>query len=138
LKEWVSKYSDASLWIDCHSDTGTTTYPNTLQDVLASDNDTARLMSATKEEVQQFYLGKGYPASVSRFSVTTLASYPKTIYAKQALGIPAFMIEQYLSSGAVYGSSNNVNNDSYGIKNYSTLLRQYILIMCMGGPEIVL
>ena len=141
LKMWLSKYTPAALWIDCHSDAGSFTYTNRLLDVLASDNNIVNMMESTKNKLVDFYVNKGYissPSSVStRFVKTSKESYPKTISSKEVYGTSAFMIEQYLSSCTVYGSSNNVNNDSYGIKNYFTMLRAYILKVCQGGIKLI-
>ena len=53
-------------------------------------------------------------------------TYPKTLYSYNEIGIPALMIEQWALS-VVYGSDPTKQNDSYAIKNYVTMLHQYIL-----------
>lgn len=140
LKRWINSYPCSDLWIDCHSDTSSEGYSNMMTQVICSDNDTVGKVRLYFDAMKQFYVDKGYIAADMAVRqdvwVTGISGYPKTLYAKEVCGTPAIMIEQYISS-TTYGSDGATNNDSYGIKNYTSLIRAYTLAFCRSGIEIV-
>ena len=134
LKKWINKYNGSTFWIDCHSDSNT--YPsNKLIECVSSDYSTSLKILRTFSGIRKFYKDKGYFQNDSDVSLSSQYEngqrYPKSLYAYQVCGIPSMMLEQYIGSTA-YGSDGQTNNDSYGIKNYVTMLRQFILEMCKG------
>ena len=140
LKRWINSYSCSDLWIDCHSDTASEGYSNMMTQVICSDDDTVGKVQLYFDAMKQFYVDKGYIAADMTVRqeawVTSISGYPKTLYSKEVCGTPAIMIEQYISS-TTYGSDGMTNNDSYGIKNYASLIRAYTLAFCRSGIEII-
>ena len=128
LKSWLGNYRGANLWIDCHADLSIN-QPNKLIEVFWSDDATGNMVRSTFSKIKQFYIEKGYikdPDSVVMNGRKEVDTYPKTLYSYNEIGIPALMIEQWALS-VVYGSDPTKQNDSYAIKNYVTMLHQYIL-----------
>ena len=86
-------------------------------------------------KMKTFYEQKGYITANQEVSQQSWVEggtvYPKILYSKHVCGTPAIMIEQYISS-TTYGSDGETNNDSFGIKNYTSLIRAYVLSMCKG------
>lgn len=130
LKKLLSEYNTADLWIDCHADLDAIS--QVLFRTIYSDNDTYQRIISAQNKMKDFYIEKGYISRESAVviinNLETGQSYPKTLYSKNELGIPAIMIEQYAGSNA-YGGVTNKQNDSYAIKNYATMLSQYCLSM---------
>ena len=133
LKKWLNDNKNADLWIDCHSDTGSNGYSNILLQNIGSDSTTLNIIRSNYNALELFYRNKGYISEDTIVQkddwVEAGNNYPKELYAKYVCNIPSIMIEQYISS-TVYGSDGSTNNDSFGIKNYTTLLRAYILSFC--------
>lgn len=129
LKYWVNRNAkEAELWIDCHSDVGGNT-PH-LNQVIGSDSETMIKVREVMAEIQAYYVAKGtmspdLPPDVSAW-VSGLTDYPKELYAKAICDINSIMIEQYPNQ-TWYGSDGSTNNDSAGIKNYTLMIRAYIL-----------
>lgn len=133
LKKWINKYNGADLWMDCHSDAGSTSgYENTLAMFFCSQ-DFADFFTYQKfYAYKDFYIAKGYfadrtSATVGVSTNNMLTQYPKTLYAKEVCGIPSAMMEQFICS-TTYGSDGRTNNDTFGIKHYVTTLRYIILL----------
>lgn len=132
LKTWLNQYNGADLWIDCHSDTGTTdgVYTRMMAQAIVSDNDTMGVLNSSFAVMGDYYKAKGYiPSEDNPLTAVWVArkwDYPKQLYSLNICGIPSIMIEQYICS-TTYGSDGQTNNDSYGIKNYMSLLRWYCL-----------
>lgn len=134
LKKWINSYPESTLWIDCHSDAGSRGYTNLMTQVICSDSYTDITIRMYWAKMKTFYEQKGYitvDQEVFRQSWVDTGGYPKTLYSKYVCGTPAIMIEQYISS-TTYGSDGETNNDSFGIKNYTSLIRAYVLSMCKG------
>ena len=142
LKRWINGYPCSDLWIDCHSDTSSAGegYSNLMNQAICSDYDTVSKVRLYFDAMKQFYVDKGYITADMDVRqdawVTSTGGYPKTLYAKEVCGTPAIMIEQYIGS-TTYGSDGMTNNDSYGIKNYTSLIRAYTLTFCRSGIEII-
>ena len=140
LKKWINDYPNADLWIDCHSDAGGRGYTNLMTQVICSDSSTVEYVRFYWSKMRQFYIDKGYITEQTEVSqqawVEGGTGYPKTLYSKHICNTPAIMIEQYISS-TTYGSDGETNNDSYGIKNYTSLLRAYTLAVCRSEAEIL-
>lgn len=133
LKNWINENSGiADAYIDCHSDVASPDYTSLLTQVICSDSSTKLRIQGVFPALKEFYVGKGYATSVDNIETQSWVeggnNYPKTLYSYIEAGIPAIMIEQYISS-VVYGSDGNTNNDSYGIKHYVTVLRMYVAAM---------
>ena len=138
LKAWLNKYAGADFWLDCHSDTNNREAMVHLGWGICSDEQTAARLRADKQDVIGFYRGKGYYGDSVTPTLTWSgqnaddAVYPKHVYSKEAAGIPSCMFEQYLTT-TVWGSDGTTNNDAYGIKHYTAMIRYMVLIMTRGG-----
>lgn len=132
LKRWLNDNAwKANLYIDCHQDPDkNVSQVNDIAIVICSDSATKAKLDVCFPSLAAFYTSKGYiPVGTTPNILSWVeggATYPKTKYAKVNCGIPAIMIEQYCSS-EMWGSDGNTINDTYGIKNYVTMLRLYIL-----------
>lgn len=139
LKKWLNDYASiADCWIDCHSNPFAEGNPAEYMTLAYGSNaDVRERLQKASERIRTFYVNKGYCTENAIITITDGANtFPKTIYADVICNIPSVMIEQQLFSTA-YGSDGNTNNDSYGIKNYVTMLRQYVGAMIEGEDKLV-
>lgn len=125
--------NDCDLWIDCHTDSsGIAADKNAyLHTVICSDSDTTRRISSAQDAITEAYIAKGYfergaEKTQSAAWTETGGNYPKTLYGKEACGIPSIMIEQYVGN-PYYGGVKTLANTSADINNYVTMLRAYVL-----------
>lgn len=133
LKNWVNRYPNSLLWIDCHSDTqGGATIIKHIGAEFCSDSWLTQRLINDRPKVVNYYKAKGYISDSDTIhgSPSTSTSpehpinytYPKTTYAWEVLHTHAMMIEQFCYSTA-WGSDGDTNNDTYGIKHFCGLLR---------------
>lgn len=140
LKVWLHKYAGADFWLDCHADTGNQPLMLHIGTGFCSDEQTAAKLRANKQEIIAFYREKGYFTSSDTPTLgwgaqtKETAIYPKTVYAKEVTNIPACMFEQFLYTTA-WGSDGTTNNDAYGIKHFTAMIRYMVLIMTRGGVK---
>lgn len=134
LKYWLNKYAGADFYLDCHSDAGSQPLMLHLGSGFCSDAQTAQKLAASKQDIIDYYRGKGYfgasdtPTLGFGALAKETAIYPKTVYAKEVTNIPACMFEQFLYTTA-WGSDGATNNDAYGIKHYAAMIRYMVLTM---------
>lgn len=134
LKYWLNKYAGADFYLDCHSDAGSQSVMLHLGTGFCSDSQTAQKLAASKQDIIDFYRGKGYFTSSDTPTLgwgaqtKETAIYPKTVYAEEVTNIPSCMFEQFEYSTA-WGSDGATNNDAYAIKHYTAMIRYMVLIM---------
>ncbi len=134
LLGWLNDNANASdLWVDCHTDSaGIAAEKNAyLHTVICSDSETTRRITSAQNAITEAYIAKGYferGAEKTQSAAWTEAggNYPKTLYGKEACGIPSIMIEQYVGN-PYYGGVKTIANTSADINNYVTMLRAYVL-----------
>ncbi len=132
LKKWLHLYAGANLYIDCHSDLNNDI--NYLFDTVFSDNQIMANAINAQNNMAALYGQKGYfsgdPAIRNWLEPGDV--YPKTKYAKETLGISAMMIEQWEKSSA-YGGNATVQCEENSIRNYATMIEQYVLYHIVGS-----
>lgn len=142
LKYWLNKYAGSDFWLDCHADTADQSITLHLATLICSDDSTKNMLEAEKESIISYYRAKGYYGesdnpTLSVTKTTWNAAFPKTVYGKEVTRIPSVMMEQFEYSTA-WGSDGDTNNDSYAIKEFVTMIRYMVLIMCRDDAKAIL